>query len=311
MEWFDDYKKDMEAIFTEAARLISSFPAPLQEMGLHYLEKSNPLLTESSNYICYLLPFWLQEATGAERSDCRRLGLAGVFMMLHYCLLDDVMDSPEQGGWHKTLALGHLCYIEYERVYRELFPACSPFWHDFNRYSAEWAEAVSMELEHDFFLSDRIRVAHKASPVKLSAVGAAFLGGAEHLLPEITAAVEIVLVTLQMSDDTEDWEEDLQEGSYNCLLSWIRSMKNRPPGAPLMPDEVRQAITVSDALQGYAAIAAENHARLQQLSFASPHLLAFHQAMVDSLRQEAEYIYEERNKLMSGGFSYILSNLEK
>ncbi|MDG0872081.1 methionine synthase I [Paenibacillus thiaminolyticus] len=311
MKWFDDYKEDLEAIFAEAARLISSFPAPLQEMGLHYLEKSNPLLTESSNYVCYLLPFWLQKATEAERSDCRRLGMAGVFMMLHYCLLDDVMDSPEQRGWHKTLALGHLCYIEYERVYRELFPACSPFWHAFNRYSAEWAEAVSMEQEQDFFLSERIKIAHKASPVKLSGVGAAYLGGTDHLLPDITAAVETVLVTLQMSDDAEDWEKDLREGSYNCLLSWIRSITDRPSGAPLTPDEVRQAITVSDALQGYAAIASENHARLQRLSVASPHLLAFHQAMAESLRQEAEYIYEERNKLMSGGFSYILSNLAK
>ncbi|BFH11960.1 methionine synthase I [Paenibacillus melissococcoides] len=311
MEWFDDYKEDLEAIFAEAARLISSFPAPLQEMGLHYLEKSNPLLTESTNYICYLLPFWLQEATGAKRCDSRRLGMAGVFMMLHYCLLDDVMDSPRQGSWHKTLALGHLCYIEYEKVYRELFPAFSPFWYAFSRCSAEWAEAVSMELEHDFFLNERIRVAHKASPVKLSAVGAAYLGGTDHLLPAITAAVETVLVTLQMSDDAEDWEKDLREGSYNCLLSWIRSMTNRPLGAPLTPDEVRQAITVSDALQGYAAIAAENHARLQRLPVASPNLLAFHQAMADSLRQEAENIYEERNKLMAGGFSYILSNLAK
>lgn len=311
MEWFDEYMEDVEAIFAEAARLVSSFPAPLVEMGLRYLEKSNPLLTESTNYICYLLPFWLQEATGAERKGCLRLGLAGVFMMLHYCLLDDVMDSPEQRGWHKTLALGHLCYIEYEKVYRELFPAFSPFWHAFNQYSAEWAEAVSMELEHDFFLNDRIKVAHKASPVKLSAVGSAYLGGTDHLLPAITAAVDTVLVTLQMSDDAEDWEKDLREGSYNCLLSWIRSMSNRPSGASPTPDEVRQAITVSDALQGYAAIAAENHARLQRLSISSPHLLAFHQAMADSLKQEADYIYEERNKLMSGGFSYILSNLAK
>lgn len=68
------------------------------------------------------------------------------------------------------MALGHLCYIEYERVYRELFPSCSPFWHAFNRYSAEWAEAVSMEQEQDFFQSERIKIAHKASPVKLSAV---------------------------------------------------------------------------------------------------------------------------------------------
>ncbi|CAH8768986.1 hypothetical protein [Paenibacillus dendritiformis] len=306
MEWFDDYKQEMEAIFAEAACLISSFPAPLQEMGLHYLEKF-----ESNNYICYLLPFWLQEATGAKRGECRRLGLAGVFMMLHYCLLDNVMDNPQHGGRHKTLALGHLCYIEYERVYRELFPAFSPFWHAFSRCSAEWAEAVSMEQEKDFFLNERLKIAHKASPVKLSAVGAAYLGGTEHLLTDITDAIEIVLVTLQMSDDAEDWEKDLREGSYNSLLSWVRSMMNRPSDAPLTPDEVSQAITVSDALQGYAAIAAENHARLQRLSVSSPHLLAFHQAMVDSLRQEAEYIYEERNKLMSGGFSYILSNLAK
>ncbi|GAC41233.1 hypothetical protein [Paenibacillus popilliae] len=308
MEWFDEYKEDLEVVFAEAARLISSFPDPLQEMGLRYLDKSNSLLGDSNSYVCNLLPFWLQEATGVERSDCRRLGLAGVFMMLHYCLLDDVMDSSEQSGWHKPLALGQLFYIEYERVYRQLFPASTPFWNHYNQYTAEWAEAVSMEREHDFFLNDRVRVGHKASPVKLSAIGAAYLGRTEYLLPVIAAAVEMVLVTLQMSDDAEDWEVDLREGSYNCLLSWIRAMTNRPPGAWLTPDEVRQAITVSDALRGYADIAAENHAQLQRLPVAAPHLLAFHQAIADSLRQEAEYIYEKKNKLLAGGFSFILSS---
>lgn len=311
MEWFDEYKEDLEAIFKEAARLISSFPAPLQEMGLHYLEKSNPLLTESSNYVCYLLPLWLQEATGAERSDCRRLTLANILGTLYYFILDDVMDCPMQRKWNKPLALGQLSYLEFMKVYHELFPDASPLWHAFAQYSAEWAEAVSIEQEQDLFLNDRMMVGRKSSLVKLAAAGTAYLGGTEYQLPNITTAVDIVLVTLQMSDDTEDWEEDLREGSYNCLLSWIRSMTNQPPGAPLTPDEVRQAITVSDALRGYAAIAAENHSRLQRLPVASPDLLAFHKAMVDSLRQEAEYIYEERNKLMAGGFSYILSNLAK
>lgn len=69
MEWYFAYKDELEKVFRQAEERTSTFPAPFQQEGLDYLARFNPLREDSTrNYICYLLPFWLQELTGLPRN---------------------------------------------------------------------------------------------------------------------------------------------------------------------------------------------------------------------------------------------------
>lgn len=128
------------------------------------------------------------------------------------------MDSQESSAYEK-LPLANLLYVEFLNIYRILFPEPSAFWILFNRYIMEWADSVSNENTSDYFLNDRVKIAYKASPLKLSSTAALLMSGKSDLVPQAEELIHSVLLTLQMLDDYEDWKEDLSAGNYNCLLS--------------------------------------------------------------------------------------------
>jgi hypothetical protein len=308
MDWLSTHKDNMDEVFAEAEHLIRAFPEPLDRHGLAYFAKFDLRQEKSTkNYICYLLPYWMQEIVSLPNDTVRKLSLANVFVMLYYFVVDDIMDSAK--GEHKDkLPLANLFQMQYQMVYRVLFPPQSPFWHYYETYVLEWAGAVACELGGDYFHTDKRKVAWKASPVKNASTGALLLAGQTELIPVVTGAVEQVLVTLQMLDDWADWEEDLNESSYNCLLAYLCGSGERPEGVTLTPDWVKQQIYVRDGLEGYSAIAVRHHEELLALELPMKELPLFHFSLVDNLRVSAKEIMDKRKELLSGGLSYFLSN---
>ncbi|WP_188998271.1 hypothetical protein [Paenibacillus nasutitermitis] len=304
MNWKTSYNEDLAVVFEDAKAIVSVFPKPLAALGLAYVDQYNPLLPDSTkNYICYLLPFWLQDVTGTDSAASRKLSLANVFIMLYFFVQDDLMDtSPDD--WKEQLALGNLLYVAFLDIYRETFPPDSPFWHFFSRYIGEWAVAVATEGQASY--SD-YSLAMKASPVKLASTGALLLSGRETLIPAVSDAVDSVLTTLQMADDWADWENDLMEGSGNSLLSFIRKERQLPEDSPLTALEVKQAVGINGVLGRFAKTAAQRHEYLRQGSFDAPMLFAFHQSLVSQLEKSGESLSERSRSLLRGGFVDWLS----
>lgn len=180
MDWLSTHKDNMDEVFAEAENLIRAFPEPLNRHGLAYFAKFDLRQEKSTkNYICYLLPFWMQEIVSLPNETVRKLSLANVFVMLYYFVVDDIMDSAK--GEHKDkLPLANLFQLQYQKVYRVLFPSQSPFWHYYETYVLEWAGAVAGELGGDYFHTDKERLPGKlvlsktpapercCSPVRLS-----------------------------------------------------------------------------------------------------------------------------------------------
>lgn len=308
MHWLSAHKDNMDEVFTEAETLIRSFSEPLNHHGLAYFAKFDLRQQESTkNYICYLLPYWMQEITLLPDESVKKLSLANVFVMLYYFVVDDIMDAAK--GEHKDkLPLANLFQMQFQHIYRALFPPQSPFWHYYETYVLEWADAVAGELDGNYFHTDQRKVAWKASPVKNASTGALLLAGRAELIPVVTGAVEQVLVTLQMLDDWADWKEDLDEGSYNCLLAFLRGNERHVESDSLTSEWVKQQLYVSDGLEGYSEVAVRHHERLVALGISMKELSEFHYSLVDSLRMSAKEIKEKRNHLLSGGLYYFLSD---
>ncbi|MFI2858196.1 class 1 isoprenoid biosynthesis enzyme [Paenibacillus sp. JSM ZJ436] len=316
MKWLETYEKGLTEVFAACEKTISQFPFPLHETGLHYLSKFNVFEQESAkNYICYLLPFWLQDSTRLTPSLYRTLSSANIFGMLYFFIQDDIMDSSAESAppvsFRTQLLLANLFYNEFMRLYRGLFPAESPFWSYFDLYLREWCEGVGFEQEGREFHINPLHIAKKASPVKLGSTAVLLLAGQEEQIPETSDILDVVLVTLQMMDDWADWEQDLADGSYNCLLSLIRSERQLPPESALGHTEVQQAVYHQQALTLYTDIAIANHQRLQDIPSTLPHLIDFHSTLVQQLHEESENIESGRQLLQHGGLNFILSTLSK
>lgn len=308
MKWFTNYEKDLELAFNQAEEILSAIPEEFRNQALNYLDRFHALKRPGSqNYICYLLPFWLQEAAGTRTEDSKRLTVAMIFVMMYYHLIDEVMDEPETKDNKRKLPLANLIQLEFWRIYATDYPPSSPFWSYYRKYMTEWAEVVASENESDFFQENPVRIAHKAAPVKLTVVGALLLTGREERIADFETAVDTVLMTLQMLDDWEDWEKDLQEGSYNSLISAIQQELQIPPARRPTPEEIKHALYVRDILLTYAIQTDHNTAILAQTAEGLPHLQAFHDYLKQSLKDGAESLQKERNLLTQGGLAYWLT----
>jgi len=306
MDWFHHYEQELALVFKECAQTLACFPEPLNSQGLVYLTHFN-VFEEAShkNYICYLLPFWQQESCRITSEDCRQMAKGNVFLMLYFFIQDDVMDHPTETA-SARLPLANMLYIEFLNIYRAFFPGESTFWGYYNRYIAEWAESVSNERNQDYFLNDQIRLARKASPLKLSSTAALLMSGQDILVPQSEKLLDDVLLTLQMLDDYEDWEEDLEQGNYNSLLGLAQHQRQTGTGT-LTPEEMRDFIFTAGGLEQYARIALEHQGRLPEMELKIPHLLAFQQDLTDSLQQISRSLEADKQLLRQGGFAYWLS----
>lgn len=304
MNWYTDYEDDLQAVFSECKRIAAGFPAPLAADALAYLAKFDISDRErGKNYICYLLPFWLKEATGLSEEQSRAMSVANVFCMLYFFIQDDVFDSPGAGG-AKQLPLANLYYGEFLAGYPALFPQASPFWTYYKAYLAEWADSVTNESTADYFRHDPLRIAGKSSPLKLCSTAALLLAGKEELIPAFTRQLEYALTALQMADDLTDWAEDLEENSYNSLLSLAGSPLGVQPARKLTEAEVRSFLYDHQGLTRFSAIAAEQLALAEDLPGGLPQLSAYHRSLVAELRDKALEIEEERKQLAQGGLFY-------
>ncbi|MDD9266082.1 hypothetical protein ACFPES_03455 [Paenibacillus sp. GCM10023248] len=307
MLWLNAHRADLDETFAEGERIINMFPDGLNRLGLAYFAKFDMRREDSTkNYICYLLPYWMKEIVAVPDSAARKLCLANVFVMLYYFVVDDVMDSAT-GEHRDKLPLANLFQLQFQSIYRELYPPHSPFWHHYESYVREWADAVAGESTRDPFYTDRKQVAWKASPVKNASTGALLLAGREDLVPVVTEAVDQVLICLQMLDDWVDWEEDLAEGTYNCLLAFLRRSADRPGEEPMTAEWVKQQVFVQDRLEGFKEIAASHQENVRRLGLPLHELAQFQSGLVNDLQAAADEIKEKRLKLLSGGFYYFMS----
>lgn len=307
MLWLNNYEEDLQQAFATADKLLSALPPSFSQLALDFLDKFHVLKeNRSKNYICYLLPFWLQEKSEVSRAACRRIAVANIFGMMYYHLIDELMDNPE-ARFEYQLPLTDLIHFEFMSIYREYFPIGSPFWSYFRKYVIEWAEAVTHENNNNFFLEQPVRVAHKAAPVKLSVAAICLLSNQEHKIPLLEDSVDTVLITLQMLDDWADWEKDLKEGSYNCLIALIQSNKKLPENRRPTPEEIRQAIYTDGILQEYARQAEIHHNFLINVRSDARHLYEFHEFLLQNVQQGANQIETDKNLLAKGGLEYLLS----
>ncbi|GGA27405.1 hypothetical protein [Paenibacillus physcomitrellae] len=310
MEWYKSYEQDLKEVFEEARRHILAWDSPFQGQALQYLEGFDITRREvPTNYICFLLPFWMEQASGQERGISRHLCLANIFGMMAFHLQDEAMDKP--GAKLQTvLPLSALLEEEFLSLYAEIFPASTEFWLYYKRYLFQWAEAVSGENERDWFHENPIRLGHKASLVKLAGTGLLLQAGRKDRLQETEQAMDLTLVVLQMLDDWEDWEKDLKDGTYNSLVALARKKLDQPKPHMLTNEKMREALYTHGVLSRFSEQAALWEPEIRLIQAFVPELYAFYRFLLDNLQSGAAQIESEKKLLETGGLSYFLSKLE-
>lgn len=305
MKGIADYESEIEQLFVEAAAQVASFPAPLHEDGLALLAKINPANSDAgTNYITFLLPFWLKEQTASSNVLCMDLAVGNLFAMVHFFLLDDVMDVGarlDKLEARDSLVLGQLFQTLFHERYSRHFSADSLLWVYYRSYIADWALAVSQEGKGLADPYDPGQLARKSAPVKLCAAGLLLLSGQKARIPDLEEAIDLALATLQLSDDWADWRDDLADENCSAFLTLVRQRLSLPSEQPLDERRVKQAIFHVNCLNSLADITRDYGERLQAIPNVPAILVAFHGTISEGIRRDANAIEETTNKLASGG----------
>lgn len=315
MDWIDRYREEIAALFEEAARETVRYPPPLDQLGRAWVDRLNPALGARSNYIGYLLPYWVGEAVGIEPAVCRSLAAANIHALIHFFLLDDVIDTGpamDKGDIRQGLVLGQLFQDAFRRGYASRYGSDSPLWGCYRRYMAEWASAIRDEAVRPADPDNPAQLAGKSAPVKLGAAGILLQAGRPERLPALEEAVDLTLATLQLSDDWADWQEDLSSGNDSAFLQLARRCLDLAPNEPLNEQLVKRAVYHRGCLERLAIIVEGYCERTALLADVPELLISFHRGLAAGIREDARSASEQTRQLLrGGGFDYFMSKLTK
>ncbi|MEO3945944.1 hypothetical protein [Gorillibacterium sp. CAU 1737] len=303
-------KTELEQVLLMAESRLSGFPEGLKVDGFSYIQNSRRMLDEATgpNRICFLLPYWLKEQCQLTDEICREMAVGNLFLMLHYFIVDDAMDTSDRQAV-QDLPMAALFFGEFLNGYSRLFPYDSEFWSYYRSYVSEWAASVSEELKGIVFTSDPAKIARKASPLKLCSTGALLLANQSSEISRVSRLLEEALVAMQMADDWVDWEADLVEdqGKGNSLLSLVRSSQGKPPDASLTEADVKRFLFLDEGLTCFSLLAARRYEACDYSGLKLEALRLFHDALLRDLQRGAMEIAEARRQLEQGGLHYWLS----
>ncbi|MBO9598324.1 MAG: hypothetical protein J7559_10980 [Cohnella sp.] len=308
-----EYRDELELVFAEASRDMNELPPEFRERGQALLESSHPLRNGGrANRISYLLPYWMRELTNSPIELCRDMAVGNIHAMLRYFLLDDAMDGIERSreATRGSLALGQLLEELFRRRYGRHYPQDSELWDRYRQYVEEWALAVHSETESPIDPHDFLPLARKAAPVKLGATGLWLHAGMPDRIPDTELAVDLALAVLQLSDDWEDWKEDLSEPNGNAFLSIARSRLPSVIGEALEERTVRTAIYHHHAADALASVAESYVERLRRVRSAPDQLIAFADSVAKGIRSDARRVEQYKRSLAEeGSFAQYLSKI--
>ncbi len=311
MPLMQEYRDELELVFAEASEELRGLPLEFRERAQALLTASHPLRNGGrANRISYLLPYWMRELTNSPIELCRDLAVGNLFAMLRYFLLDDAMDGSERsrGTLRGSLALGQLLEERFRRRYGRHYPSDSELWDRYRKYVEEWATAVYSEMESPIDPNDFVRLARKAAPVKLGASGLLLHAGMRDRIPDTERSVDLALAVLQLSDDWDDWKEDMSEPNGNAFLSVARSFLPSPAGQEWEERTVRTAIYHYHAVDALASIAESYVLQLRRLPGIPDPLIAFAYAVADGIRASALHVEQYKRSLAEeGAFAQWLS----
>jgi squalene-hopene/tetraprenyl-beta-curcumene cyclase len=158
-------------------------------------------------------------------------------ILIHDKIYDEGRDAVARRAPVNALRIQALQWEAYRQLHG-IFAPDSPFWDDFGRYVADFAQACVEEQR--FVLGERpwcelseelaIAVARgKCGIARAAVAGLAELSGDRTNLGTVEDAVGAFDVASQLFDDLCDWQEDLESGTPSLLLA--RVLPDRPAHA--------------------------------------------------------------------------------
>lgn len=225
----DAYNRDLESVYNECINYVNRLPPHLKLLGNQYFKGYSKRRMWAIKG--WYLPFWLAERFKVPSSKCRIIALSNVLGGMNVHIIDAVMDTEDFKS-SNLLSLSTWFFFHHVQLYNKIFHSNSPFWSFMDKYILEWGDAILWErMNHHFQIkeysdNDLIKLAHKASPIKICCAAMAVLSQKTNLLPKLEKAMEHIYAAIEFTDSLIDWKIDLENKNYSIVLTKISKDMN-------------------------------------------------------------------------------------
>lgn len=225
-------EKDVRAIEDRFVSDISGFTPRLLDAA----RETFATITRPNWAFEWGLSRWAGEALGLAPDVINSLVLANVYMLAFGRILDDLVDGEHEPSANNlghsalmTAALQHLWLEQYANLLADAGERGRRFWPYFRGYMSQWLEVLmpgkeSRSVFRCYDDADWAKLAWQGAPLKVCCAAAALLADREHAIPAFAAAIDDIMVAVEMLDATFDWLGDLEAGRYNTFVAYCSDL---------------------------------------------------------------------------------------
>jgi hypothetical protein len=256
---------------------------------------------------------WVGEAMGLEPEAVESLVLANVYMLAFGRILDDVVDGEhrpsDQGLSHSALTMAtlhHLWLSQYANLLAAVGLRGRRFWAYFREYMSEWLGVLMQDThtKHTFRCyenADWAWLAWQGAPLKVCCAAACIVSEREDAVPPLAAAVDNMMIAVEMLDATFDWLGDLEAGRYNCFVAYCSDLPQAQEHIDRNRRAVLEEIHLGKAAKPYFDLMCGRLARAAEIAakVPCPGLSDFALSLIDESRSCFNCMVEQATLRMS------------
>lgn len=216
----DDFLPELDNVYRHYDAFITSLPCSLQTLA----GSEKRLSARTMNRMHLLFPFWFMDGLGLNYETCRVIACGNVYGLLHYLILDWIIDADE-GLSNEWLLLGDLFYAQAVQCYLSVIPAgaMDHWWIHMREAMTQHAQGVLMEKGHykveDEYTDPEILLMLRGTMFRICGYTLALASSREKEGPALAHAIDCFHAGFNILDDLQDWRQDGQRGpSFNAVL---------------------------------------------------------------------------------------------
>ena len=256
---------------------------------------------------------WVGAAMGLVPEAVESLVLANVYMLAFGRILDDVVDGEHQPSdqslSHSALTMAtlhHLWLSQYADLLAGVGLRARRFWPYFREYMSEWLGVLMQDThpKHTFRRyekDDWTWLAWQGAPLKVCCAAACILSDREDAVPLLAAAVDDIMIAVEMLYATFDWLGDLDAGRYNCFVAYCSDLPQTEENLSGNRRAVLEEIHLGKAAKPYFELMCSSLARAAEAAenVPCPGLTEFALSLIEESRSCSNYMVEQATLRMN------------
>jgi hypothetical protein len=208
------------------------------------------------------LPWWLGQDFALDWRDVQALTLCNLLGLGYVRLHDAILDEPATAAERRRRrSLADALRDQAFRRLHDLFGEHVAFQEWMDTALRQWQQALTEGEQAparrfaDWTGADLSLLAWRGAPIKITAVGACLLAGADNSIPTLDAALDHMLIAQVLMDHLDDWPADLEHARFNAFVAFTSDLSQTTSNREANRRRVLDEFFVGTAGAGYVDLA--------------------------------------------------------